>query len=91
MYNSFPKILSWEYEKIMDDGFTRRLRCACLDGMGKIQCFVSNSYNFHPNFSKEYFEVEIYNAYMGISDCVQYALSRSDMTDAVLVSYDEFG
>lgn len=90
MCDSFPKIMSWEYEKITDEGFTRRLRCVCLDGMGKVQCFVSDSYNFSPNFSEEYFEVEIYHANMDISDCVQYALSRSDMSDADLVSYDEF-
>lgn len=86
---SFPKILSWEYEKILDDGFTRRVRCVCLDGIGKIQCFVSDSYNFRPNFSKNYFEVGIDDPYMTILDCLQFALKRSGLSSEDLISYEE--
>lgn len=87
MYNSFPKILSWEYERIMDEGFTRKLRCVYFEGTGKVLCYVGEDYQSYCDW--DYFELEMKN-YQSILDCVQHTLKTYCMSNKDLISNKVF-
>lgn len=87
MYNSFPKILSWEYEKIMSDNFTRRLRCVHFEGSKKVLCYVGDDYHTYNEI--DYFEIDVDN-HQSILDCVQYALQEKGMSNKDLICNELF-